>query len=62
MPEPEQAWLVRGPDGTMATVQARTAVGALKRWCVKHPRAVGEVSLKRRGDDTGGWIDYRVDR
>lgn len=62
MPSREEQFLIRGPDGTMATVLARTAVGALKRWCVAHPRAVGEVSVKRRGDDTDAWIDYRVDR
>jgi hypothetical protein len=61
MPTREEQWLVRAPDGTMATVLARTPLGALRRWIVKHPRVAGDVSLKLRGD-TGEWIDYRVDR
>jgi hypothetical protein len=62
MPTREEQWLVRGPDGTMATVLARTAIGALRKWCVKHPRATGDVSVKIRGDDTDTWIDYNVNR
>lgn len=62
MPAREEQWLVQGPDGQMATVLARTTLGALRKWCVRFPRARGDVSVKLRGDDTAEWTVYNVDR
>lgn len=62
MPRSEEMYLLRTPGGQMATVMARSHVGALKRYLVQHPRMQpGIVSVKRRNTDEE-WVEYRVDR
>ncbi len=56
------SYLVRGPDGQMATVIAHSVRGALKLWLAKHrPPAGSYVSVKLRGE-SGGWSDFKVTR
>jgi hypothetical protein len=55
----EQAFLVRGADGRMATVIARSVRGAVKTYLRKHrPRKGDCFSVKPRG--TGDWHDFKV--
>lgn len=60
MPQEEQ-YLVRGPDGRMATVNAHSVRGALNLYLAKYRPADGSlVSVKPRGH--GDWADYKVTR
>jgi hypothetical protein len=55
----EQAFLVRGADGRMATVMARSVRGAVKTYLRKHrPRKGDIIDVKPRG--TGDWLTYKV--
>ena len=55
----KESYLVRGPNGTMATVIAHSVRGALKLYLHKHRPAPGSfVSVKPRG--YGDWNDYKV--
>lgn len=55
----KEAYLVRGPDGKMATVIAFSNRGAVNLFIVKHhPKRGGFVSVKPRG--RGNWTDYKV--
>jgi len=54
------SYLVRGPDGRMATVVAHSVVGALKLYLHKNRLPKGSiVSVKLRGGDED-WSDYKV--
>ncbi len=63
MPTREQQYLVRGPDGTVATVNARSPLGAARRYLVRHPRTPrdSELSVKPRLVDED-WTTYKVER
>lgn len=54
-------YLVRGPDGRMATVIAHSVRGAVKLYLHTRRLAQGSlVSVKPRGH--GEWVDYKVTR
>lgn len=53
----KESYLIRGPDGRMATVVAHSVRGALKIYLGKH-RQKGVVSVKVRGGD--GWNDFEI--
>jgi hypothetical protein len=55
----EQSFLVRGPDGRMSTVIARSVRGVLKTYLRKRRPPIGSViSVKLRG--IGSWEDFKV--
>lgn len=54
-----QQFLVRGPDGRMATIVATSMRAALDQYIATHRTRKGDsVSVKPRGE--GDWTDYRV--
>jgi hypothetical protein len=55
----KESYLVRGPDGRMATIVAHSVRGALKLYLYKHRTMSGDlVSVKPRGH--GDWADFKV--
>ena len=64
MPARERQYLVQEQDdGTIATVGARSHVGAIRRYLFKHPRTPEgtELRVKEREVDEP-WVTYRVSR
>lgn len=58
---PEESYLVRGPDGRMATVISRSVRGALRYYLRQYRPPIGSfVSVKIRG--AGDWSDFKVTR
>ena len=57
----KDSYLVRGPDGKMATIVAFSVRGALQLYLHKfRPEPGGAVSVKVRG--AGDWHDFKVTR
>jgi hypothetical protein len=55
----KQAYLIRGSDGCMRTVQAFSPRGAAKEYLRKYKPKKGELlSVKPRGH--GDWSDFQV--
>jgi len=55
------SYLVRGPDGRMATVVAHSIRGALKLYMTQNRRSLGRgdpISVKER--EVGDWQDFKV--
>lgn len=54
----ERAFLIRRPNGTMATVRATTIRGAIRVFMDEYDPDVGDYRVKER--NVGGWADFKV--
>jgi hypothetical protein len=59
VPGQEEQYLIRGQDGRMATVLARSIRGAVRLYLQKHRPPKGDIiRVKPRGQ--GDWAEYKV--